>query len=306
MATLANLTDEVLLNLEGFGALQDTVAQVTVGSANVTTGYTDVTLTSPQITSGSGITPSVIEVQDELMYVANATFTASPASLTCQVLRGWRGTTQATPSTPDHARLNPRFPRAAVKRAINDTIAGLYPRLFVIKTTEINYQANRATYDLPADARNVIAVTVQHNPSSPDWSASRYWRMDNQGGSGSATGKVISVRDGNPGRKIRVTYTAEPATLPANSSDFAAISGLPDWVREVVVYGACWRLVSFADASNAFSTSAEQRLINDNQQGGQSKSQSLARYFLGMFETRLAEAEGRMQDLYPAPRHYIR
>lgn len=306
MSSLANLTDEVLLNLHGFGAAQETVAQVTVGSTSLITGYATATLTSPQITDGSGITPSFIEVQDELMYVADSTFSTSPAQLTCDVLRGWRGTAQETITSPAQARINPAFPRIAVKRAINDTIAGLYPRLFVIKTTEIDYLANRYTYDLPADARNVIAVMAQERTTSPDWRASRKWRIDNFGGSASATGKVLEVRDGNPSRKLRVVYTAEPQTLTSNSSVFSSVSGLPDWTREVVIYGACWRLTSFTDAASVFSNTADQRLINDGQQQGQSKHQALARYFLGMFETRLAEAEARMQDLYPAPRHYIR
>lgn len=318
MATLADLTEEVLLNLEGFGSLQDTIADLYpgTGTGNLVLSSGSVAtlqVKSPALKSSSGITPSVIEIGDELMYVKNVAYFAPPVlyDLELDVVRGFRGTTIPTehvlPNNGGNAiRVNPRFPRIAVKRAINDTITGLYPRLFVVKTTEINYLANRYTYDLPADARNVIAVTVQQRTSSPDWGISRHWRLDNYGGSGSATGKVLEVRDGNPSRKIRVAYTSEPQPLTANSSAFSTVSGLPEWTREVVIYGACWRLVSFMDATNTFSNSAEQRLINDGQQSSQSKSQSMARYFLGMFETRLAEAEARMQDLYPAPRHYIR
>ena len=46
-------------------------------------------------------------------------------------------------------------------------------------------------------------------------------------------------------------------------------------------------------------------LMNEGQRDAVGR-QNVARYFLGMFETRLAEGEARMQDLYPAPRHYLR
>lgn len=302
MSTLANIVEEVLLNLEGFGALQDTIALASAGSLDNATGYTNITLTSPQLTDTTGITPTMLEVQDELMYVATTSFSAP--NLVCSVRRAYRGTEQATFASPEYARVNPRFPRVAVKRAINNTILGLYPRLSAVKTSEITYLANQYRYDLPADARNVLAVSVRSAGHPTQWHPSRYWTFDATGGSGSVTGKSIDVRDGNPGRPFRVVYTAEPTTLASNVSTFAS-TGLPDWAREIVVYGACWRLASFMEAVAPMGATAEQAMMNEGQRDSVGR-QNVARYFLGMFESRLAEGEARMQDTYPAPRHYIR
>lgn len=291
----------MLLNLEGFGTLQDTIALASNGGVDNATGYTTVTLTSPQLTDDAGITPLLLEVQDELLYVAKSTFFAP--NLVCSVRRGYRGTTQATFATPEYARVNPRFPRIAVKRAINDTIEGLYPRLVAVKTSEISYLANKYRYDLPADARNVLAVSVRDLGQPHHWHPSRYWTYDATGGSGSVTGRSIDVRDGNPGRPFRVVYSAEPSILTSNSSLFSS-TGLPDWAREIVVYGACWRLASFLETVPQADATAQQ-LLTEMQRSGVGR-QNVARYFLGMFETRLAEGEARMQDAYPAPRHYIR
>lgn len=310
MSTLANMAEEVLLNLEGLGALQDSIAEST-GTPPIVISSTATTLflKGTQLSAGAGVIPSIIEVGDELMYVKGVTY-PSPATTydaEVSVLRGYRGTTaveHTLTATNNLVRINPRFPNVAVKRAINDTIQGLYPRLPAIKTAEINYLANQFRYDLPADARNVLAVSVRSLGNPVQWHPARYWTFDATGGSGSATGKSIDLRDGNPGRPFRVVYTAEPTALATNSTTLASV-GLPDWAREIVIYGACWRLASFVDAVSAMGASAEQTLLNDGQVGAAGR-QNVARYFLGMFETRLAEGEARMQDAYPAPRHYIR
>lgn len=298
MSTLANLVEEVLLNLEGFGALQDTIALASAGSLDNATGYTLITLTSPQLTDTPGITPTMLEVQDELMYVATASF--SSPNLVCSVRRGYRGTPQATFGSPEYARVNPRFPQLAVKRAINGTIEGLFPRLVVVKTASVSYTANRFRYDLPADARNVLAVSVP-DPSNPSqWHPSRYWSFDETGGASDASVRSVEVRDGTPGQSFRVVYVAEPTTLANNSSLFSS-TGLPDWAREIVVFGACWRLASFMEAVSPMGATVEQTMLNEGQEQSIGR-QNVARYFLGMFEARLAEGESRLQTLYPVLR----
>lgn len=302
MTTLANLVDEVLLNLEGFGALQDTIASATLGSTNLGTGFTEVVLTSPQLTDAAGVTPTLLEVKDELMYVGSATFGAG--TLTCSVLRGYRGTAPVSFGSPEYAKVNPRYPRAAVKRAINDTMLGLYPRLPAIKTTNFTYLSNTHRYDMPSDARNVLSVRIQDYSNPPQWHRAKRWAFDNAWTSTDVNGKSIEVFDGNPSKKVRVVYSAEPSIFN-NESETLSTTGLLPWTREIIVLGACWRLTSFMDAVSATGSHASQMLMNEGQRDAVGR-QSVARYFLGMFETRLAEAEARLQDEYPAPRHYLR
>ena len=180
MATLADMVEEVLLNMEGLGSLQDSIGTINPTITAIAPSTTAIEVVSPQVKSGAGIIPSALEIGDELMYVLDVGYPTPPANADAiaTVIRGWRGTTADTHTgTTIRVRINPLVPRIAIKRAINDTILGLYPRLPAIKTTQINYLANQCRYDLPADARNVLAVTVQDYSTPSNWNRSKRWRL---------------------------------------------------------------------------------------------------------------------------------
>lgn len=301
MATFEDIIQEVLMNLEGFNGDQDIYGTLNAGISSTASSFK---VDGAVFADGSGFSTGLLEVGDELIYAQSLDRTTGVFT---GCMRGWRGTTAAAWPANTLVRNNPRFPRLAVKRAINDTIRALTPRVPAIKTYEFTYKGAQVRYDLPEDVRNVIQVSWFVPGASKTWETSKRWNFDLTGGSSSATGRALDVWDALPGRKVQVVYQAEPLPLSSPSDNITA-SGLMDWVRDLVVMGACYRLAATIDAGRTQATTAEQGLINAKGYYGSaslSAGQSLSKYFYTLYQQRLAEAEARIQDMYPVARHYI-
>lgn len=302
MAQFEDLIQEVLLNLEGYAGDTDIY-----GTLHAAVGASDSTfrVDGAVYADGSGFSTGLLEVGDELIYTqqldrTTGTFTGA--------LRGWRGTTAAAHAANTLVRNNPRFPRAAVKRAINDTITSLHPNVPAIRTYEFTYKGAQVRYDLPEDVRNVIQVSYFPPGASKSWETCKRWNFDLTGGSTSVTGRALDVWDALPGRKVQVVYQAEPVALTNASDDFTT-SGLFDWARDLVIYGACYRLAAFIDSARTINNTAEQGMINAKGlygSGALSSGQNLSKYFFNLYQQRLQDAVNRIQDMYPVARHYIR
>lgn len=288
MATaLGDLIEEVLLNLEGYIEDQDVFGTL---HAAVTNSALTFQVDGAVFPDGSGFSPGIVELGDELVYV-QAVDRATGVFSGC--LRGWRGSTAVAWPAGTLVRNNPRFPRLSVKRAINDTLESLYPRVYSVKTTEFTYQGSRLTYDLPADCREVVDVSWLEPGASRKWVQARRWAFDRDSASSSATGRTLELYDASPGRTVKVTYEAEPTTLTLLADLFSA-TGLPSWCKEIVVLGACWRLLANLDAGNVGSRAAEQRLVNGQAPLG--SGVQVAKQFAQMFELRLQAAEARLRQ----------
>lgn len=296
MANLEDMIEEVLLNVEGYNGDQDIY-----GTLDSSINATDMTFTlnGPSFPDGSGFSTGLMEVGEELVYVQEFDRTTGVAT---GVLRGWRGTTPTTHDAGTRVRNNPKYPLIATKRAINDTIKSLYPRLFAVKTVELTVNGATKQYDIPSDAINILDVNVKIPGASELWLPSKRWSFNNKAGSNSNSGKIINVFDGLAGYPVQVVYVAEPSTLEIGEN-YQTKTGLPDFTREIVVYGACWRLISFMDAPRVTNILAEQGMLNEKNQVG--SAEKLAKYFLGMYNQRLVEAEARMKMEYRPKKHYI-
>ncbi len=121
MTTLNSLVEDVQLDLSGFTYRQDLATYLL--SACTTS---DLVL---NVASTENIGKGIIEIDDEMMWLdsyyrqAN-TITIAPFG------RGYLGTTVATHATNAKVVITPTYPRNAVKRAINDTINAVYPKVF--------------------------------------------------------------------------------------------------------------------------------------------------------------------------------
>lgn len=309
MATLEDMIQEVLLNMEGFTGDQDMYA-VLANDITAEAGE-GITLDGAAFPDGSGFTTGIVEIGDELVNVLRITTGGDipdGSATLYPVLRGWRGTTAKEWPAGTLARNNPRFPRQAVIRAINDTIRSMHPRISAIKTYEFVAQGARVRYDVPQDVRNVLQVQWFPPGASRMWIASKRWGFDLTGGSTSVTGRALDVWDAMPGRKVQVVYQAEAQGMTELTDDFEATTGLFDWVRDIVIYGACYRLASFLDAQKATITTAEQAMMNSRSVYGNASfqaGQSISKHFQALYQSRMAEAENRLQDMYPVARHYI-
>lgn len=290
MATFEDMVEEALLNLEGYTADQSIYGTLTNAITDTDTTF----LVNGAIvnTDNSGFSTGLIEIDEELI---NCRYINTTTGEFSQVLRGFRSSTSVSHDAGAVVRNNPKFPRVAIKRAINDTIRQLHPHIMAIKKTEITMVGGIIQYDLPEDANGVISVQIEELGASKRWVDLKTWRFDSTGASNSTTGKVIDIHGGFGGYKVQVVYTVLPAELETGSS-FGA-TNLPEWTRELVVMGACWRVASFVESANLIGGNSDRATVG--------QQTNLAKYFLGMYSQMLSEGESRQRLEFPVRRHFV-
>jgi hypothetical protein len=300
MPTFDELVDEVKANLQGYTLRQDRITYVTNPTGLSTTS------TSIVVGSQSNLAKGIIEIDDELIWVdtfskENNTLTVAPG-----FGRGYMGTTPSPHSQYAQITLAPTFPRVNIKKALNDTIRGLYPKLFAVDSTTFTFNSSQVTYPLPDDAREVLYMSWQTTGPSQEWLPIRKWRFDPLANSATFnTQKTISLYENiQPGRTVKVWYTMVPNALDSNSDDFVDVTGLPESCQDVVVYGACYRLLSFVDAGRINLSSAEADL-NDSKIPS-SAGASISKYVFALFQQRLQEESLKLSDQFPIRLHLTR
>ena len=287
MTIFADLKDEVYENLLGYTRSQEQTSYLTqpLTETDLLVAINDVT----QISRG------VVEVGDELIYVEKK----DPDSLTAIVPpygRGYLATTAAVHGIGDRVINNPRTPRNAIGKAINQTIRSVYPDLYAVKTTQFPYVAARLHYELPSDADTLLSVEWQPSGPSRVWLPSRYWRQ-------STTAKKVAVEVGDsvePGRPVRLTYGARPCELDDFSTEFAD-TGFDENCRDVIVYGACSRLIGYAEASRLQAESIESQTQAQLIPPG--STLNAGKYFFQLHKQRLGEEQRRLQLRHRAVAH---
>ena len=296
-STFANLVDEVLLNLNGYTMRQDRTTHLTVDL--------DDSALVLNLGSVTNIGKGVVEIDDELIWLdsydrVSSSATAAPYG------RGYQGTTAASHTTNTKVTISPTFPKLSIKRAINDTIRAVFPQLYGIDRTTFSLTATQSTYSLPAGVDNVLGVSWDTPGPTGEWMPVKQWRHDKMANSTAyATGQTISVYDRiTPGRTVQVTYSKEPTTLVNNNDVFETITGLPSSVKDVIVYGASYRLASFIDPGRLTFTSAEADQADTKLQYG--SGSNAARFMLALYQQRLVEEAGKLRDQFPVRIHYTR
>ena len=300
MPTFNDLVDEVRANLQGYTLRQDRITYVT-NSSGLTTTSTNIT-----VGSQSNLAKGIIEIDDELIWIDNFQKSDNTLIVAPGFGRGYLGTTAAPHAQYAQVTLSPTFPRVNIKKAINDTIRSLYPKLFAVGSTTFTFNAAQVTYPLPDDAREVLYMSWQTTGSSKEWLPIRKWRFDPLANTPTFnTQKTINIYENvQPGRTIKVWYTMVPDTMDANTDDFVDVTGLPDSAQDVIVYGACYRLLSFLDAGRINLSSAEADL-NDTKIPSTAGS-SASRYVFALFQQRLQEEALKLSDQFPIRIHLTR
>lgn len=300
MPTLNEMVDEVKSKLIGYTMNQDKVTYV-----NNATGLT-ATSTAIEVGSSNNFAKGIIEIDDELLWIDSYNKTTATLNVVPNFGRGYLGTAPAPHSRYAQITLSPTFPRVNIKQAINDTINAVGDKLYSVTSTTFTYNSAVSTYALPDDAHDVLSVTWESTGPSKEWIPVKRWRQDKMA---SATAfdstQTVSIYDPiTSGRTVLVWYTTPPDTLTANSEDFADVTGLPETSKDVIVLGACYRLLSFLDAGRINVTSAEADL-NDSKVPSNAGG-SVSRYVYALFQSRLNEEAGRLQNNYPTRLHYNR
>jgi len=300
MPTFDDLVSDVRSNLQGYTLRQDRITYLTnVGGVNTTA-------TALTVGSADNLAKGIIEIDDELIWIDNFNKSSSTMNAAPGFGRGYLGTTPSPHSVNAQVVLAPTFPRVTIKKAINDTIRSLYPKLFAVGSTTFTFNASQVTYPLPDDAREVLYMSWQTTGSSKEWLPIRKWRFDPLANSPTFnTQKTINLYENiQPGRTVKVWYTMVPDTMDANTDDFVDVTGLPDSCQDVIVYGACYRLLSFLDAGRINLSSAEADL-NDTK-NPYNAGASASRYVFALFQQRLQEEALKLSDQFPIRIHLTR
>lgn len=296
MATLNDMIEEVRQSLAGY-----TLKQERINYLNAAINSSDTNLT---LGLNNNLAKGVVEIDDELVYAVSFNTQTNTVTLAPGFGRAYDGTTAASHSQYAKVIFSPTFPRNAVKRALNDTIVAVFPKLFAVDTYTFSYNAATNTYQLPAALDNVLDITWQSLGSSREWIQVRRWRQEkNANTTAFPNGKALTIYDAiAPGRTVQVRYTKPPTKLSNNSDVFTTVSGLPESSRDVITWGAAYRLAAYQDAGRIGQTSPEADLIDTKVPTN--ASQGLSRFFFSNYQLRLQEEADKLLDENPVRLHY--
>ena len=295
--TFQNLIEDVQLDLAGFTYRQDRVTYIT---AAITA--TDLTI---KVSSTENIGKGIVEIDDEMMWVdsydrQSNTITIAPFG------RGYNATTATTHDVNAKMTIAPTYPRNAVKRAINDTINAVYPKVFGIGSTTASFLASRTTYPLPANAIQILSMAWQSVGPTKEWLPIRQWRWDPIANTTAfTTGKTVSIYDNVlPGRTIQIVYAALPVNLVNLTDDMESTTLLPSSMRDILVYGAAWRLSSYIDPARISISSPQSDEIDAKRPYG--TGSSVTKQLQTLYMMRLEEESLKQKLQYPTRVHYSR
>ena len=298
MATFNEMVNEVKTNLQGYTLKQDRLTYLNAAITSVST--------SMIVGSSSNLAKGTIEIDDELIWIDNFTAASNTLNVAPGFGRGYQGSTPTSHSQYAQVTLSPSFPRISIKKAINDTINSLYPRLWAVDSYTFTFNASQTTYALPDDLEAILYVSWQTTGSSKEWLPVNRWRADGMANLATfnSTNTINIYENIQPGRTVQVYYTTTPDTLDNNSDDFADVTGLPASSQDVVTLGAAYKLLSFIDSGRISLTSAESDLADSKIPSGAGANNS--RYIYALYQQRLNEEALKLQDKYPIRLHYVK
>jgi len=295
MTTFNQMIEEVLINLEGFTLRQDRTTYLTAAITN-----SDLSIA---LASGDNIGKGIVEIDDELIHI-DSVDRSDRSAVISPFGRGYRGSTAAAHTINTKVTFAPSLPRLSVKRAINDTLLAVYPTIFGVASTTFTYNSSITTYALPAEAETVLSISWDSIGPSGEWIPIRRWRQDPTAATADyATTNTVSIYDNIvPGRTVQVIYSKQPTAFSTTADVFTTVTGLTESARDVIVYGAAYRMVSFIDPGRLSFTSPEADANDVTRQFG--SGTNTARYLLALYQQRLQEESTRINGKYPVRVHY--
>jgi hypothetical protein len=300
MPTLSEMIDEVRSNLQGYTLRQDRITYV----ANV--GGISNTDLQIQVGSADNLAKGVIEIDDELIWIDSFNKSTNTLNVIPGFGRGYQGTTEVEHAQYSQVTLAPTFPRVSIKKAINDTINGLYPKLWAVASTTFTFNASQVTYALPDDLENILYVSWQTTGSSQEWLPVNKWRADGMANIATFnTTNTINIYENiQPGRTVQVYYATEANTLTNSTDDFADVTGLPESSYDVVTLGAAYKLLSYIDAGRINLSSAEADFADSKIPS--TAGAGASRYVFALYQQRLNDEALKLADKFPIRLHYTK
>jgi len=308
--TLANMMDEVQVNLAGYTFQQDRTTYISSAVSTTTSSSASPLVLSLGSTESLG--KGIVEIDEELLWVDSYDRVANTATV-APYGRGYLGTTAATHTADAKVTIAPTFPRFNIKRAINDTIRSLGSSIFAMKTTTFTFNAAVSTYAFAnLNIKNILTVHWQDIGPSKEWRPIRKYDFDAVAnpeafGYTSGTDNVQTITLGEApisGRTVKIVYATDPVAFTTNSQDYATQTGLPESTRDVVILGAAYRLLSFLDPARAAQVSPQADETDSKRPYG--ASQTATKQLYALYSQRLAEETKAQQQNYPPRVHFSR
>jgi hypothetical protein len=287
--TWAELVDDVIVLLAGNTRYMD---QSTYLTAGIDSDDLDIT-----VADGTQVSKGVVEIDSEMLWVDS---TSASNLVVPPYGRGFSGTNAAAHTTGTRVTFNPTFPRAAVKRAINETIGSVSGDLYGIGYDDFTYEAARLTYSLDATATGLLDLTWELPGPSQLWERVRRWSFNR-----TTLGPTVDVLDPVlPGRTVRYTFMKDPAEFTTDADVFTTATGLPASCVDVITYGAAARLMAGVDAARINPQAVGGNLLDDKSNVG--SAAALSRQLYAMHVQRKTEEQKKLLDQFPAFVHYQR
>ena len=301
--TFAQMIDEVKINLSGYTFQQDRSTFLTTAVTTLTSPSSSPTVLSLGSTTDFG--KGVVEIGDELLWIDSVDRVANTATV-APYGRGYLGTTAATAAVDTQVTVSPIFPRASIKKAINDTIAAVGASIYATKQTTFTYNAAITTYDFDSlDIENILSVSWQDIGPTKEWIRVKRWDFDPFADvtTWGASAQTITIGDVIiAGRTVKVMYATHPSVFTATNQDFSIQTGLSESVKDVVTLGAAYRLLQYLDPARAAQYSPQADEIDAKRPFG--ASNNAVRQLFALYTQRLNEERLKQQTQYPPRVHY--
>lgn len=300
MTTFGQMTDEVARKLAGFTLRQDRQTHLTSALS--------ATATTISVGSAENISTGIIQIDDELIYVDSFDRVAKTISIP-PYGRGYNGTTASSHATGARVIIAPSFPAVDIKAAINETILGVFPKLYTYGIHTFKYVPAKITYSLPDEVEKVLGLSYEVIGPSKEWFPIRNYRLDTMANTAAFDSRnSLTLYSGvQPGRTVQVYYTAAPNQMQSASDDFSSVTGLPESAKDVIILGAAWRMTGFIDPGRLTYSSAEADAQANNVTGrSYGAGANASKYLLALYEKRLDEEATKLNLRNPTRIHFTR
>ena len=305
MTTLAQMIDEVLINLSGYTYQQDRSTYLKTAVTTLTSPSTSPTILSLGDTSNVG--KGIIEIDEELMWIDSFDRVANTATVS-PYGRGYLGTPATTHSADVKVTISPIFPRYVIKKAINDTIRAMGASLLSIKQTTFPFNAAVNTYEFEdLQIENILTMSWQDTGPSKEWIRIRRWDFDPFADvdTWGANSQTVTIYDWiTPGRTVKAMYATPPTPLTNSTDVFTEVTGYPEAARDIVILGASYRLLAYLDPARAGQISPQADETDGKRPYG--ASASATKQLFALYSQRLNEEVKTQQNQYPPRIHYTR
>lgn len=245
--------------------------------------------------AGQIATGALLAVDLEVMYVWSVT------GFVATVQRGMFGSTAAAHSDDALIFVNPLFTDYAIFKSLGEELTSLSSPLnglYQIKTVTAT-TTTASTYNLAADAVEILSVQYNDYGSSGDWPRLRRWDMLlNQSTAVYASGRALQLYEAPaPGRTLRITYGAEFSALTSTSVDVATDTGLPTSAHDIPPIGAAGRLLAAREARrSSLDSQPESRQAQEVPPG---TARSASAQLFALRKQRIVEEAARLSAQWP-------